>query len=64
MLILDSLAGIPLNCMVPSVAEISPATILSNVVLPQPLGPTNEINSLFCSLNEMSLSESVSLDIV
>jgi hypothetical protein len=49
----DSLSGFPKERILPEEAGIRPAIILSSVVLPQPDGPTNEINSLLFSLNEM-----------
>ena len=57
-------AGLPFKCMVPEAGFNNPATIFSKVVLPQPLGPTKETNSFLKSLNEISLREGVSQDIV
>ena len=41
---------------VPLDAGISPAAIINSVLLPQPLGPTWEMNSPRCWLKETSLS--------
>ena len=54
----------PFRRICPEVIGRSPATRFRSVVLPHPLGPTNEINSFLYSLNEISLRESVSQDIV
>jgi hypothetical protein len=50
--------------MEPEEGVSKPAAILSRVVLPHPLGPTNEINSFLLRLNEISFSEWVSQDVV
>ena len=55
---------LPEKRIVPEVTGKRPATRFRRVVLPQPLGPTNEINSFLYNLNEISLRESVSQDIV
>lgn len=59
-----SLAGFPSNKMLPEVGFNKPVIKFSKVVLPHPLGPTNEINSFFDNLNETFFREAVSQDIV
>src|SRR5688572_30061254 len=45
--------GLPASVTVPSVGGISPDMMLSNVDLPQPLGPTMVMNSPAATSNEM-----------
>src|SRR5690242_14479266 len=56
-----SLTRLPRMRMSPDVASSKPAIILSVVVLPQPDGPRNEMNSPFSTLRSRSATASVPL---